>query len=777
MKLTIDNREIEVTEGITILDAAEKHDIYIPHLCSHPELTPYGGCRLCIVEVEGMRGYPTACTAKVQEGMKVHTRTENVQEMRREIIQLILSEHPSGCLICDEAETCADTMFSIRKVGVTTGCRWCPKDGDCELQRVVQYLEIDDIKFPVYYQGLDVENYDPFFDRDYNLCIYCARCVRICEEQRKSFVLALNERGKNATVGPAFHNSHIEAECEFCGACVSVCPTGALSEKNRKWARVPSSYHDSICPLCSMNCEIQIPIKNGKIIGTLPPGDPHQSGGELCVKGRFCLGELVNHPDRVLEPAFRFPEGSGIVSWEDAVEKASEHLKAVKGKRVAFYLSPNLTLEEIAAVNQFSSKVMHTDNITSSVLNENLVSFLSLAEESIPLEEVEESGAIISVFLKGNYNYAPLTLAVKRAADSGVPLCQVKWTRDTASRFADLSISPPPGKEKHFFRSILNAIEKGKGGSREIKELITMIEDAPSTTFILGPEIADLTEGKEILQSIEKIVDLTAAKIFAPNPYGNLTGMLSLIENKLSEEVNRMVEEEKIDLLYIIGDAPFDKRPPVDFIIHQSSFPPPEKLSADLVLPTATWGEISGTYAPAYPHEKTKKIKAAVKPPGMALENREIFTRIAKTMGIKELTFTPKAISNQIPKNLSIKLPGSKGKLFQKAKVSTPDTYFPYLLIQERTPHGIHNVSLSQVTAGMAEIVPGDTIVMNPVDASKVGLSSGDSVLVESADHSKTYPLKLQSIISPGFVFLLTHARTPIFNANPCPVHLRRKDV
>ncbi len=777
MKLFIDNREIEVKEGITVLDAAERQNIYIPHLCSHPELTPYGGCRLCIVEVEGVRGYPTACTTLVKEGMKVHTHTETVQEMRGEILQLILSEHPAGCLICDEAEECADTMFSIRKVGATTGCRWCPKDGDCELQRVVQYLEIDTIKFPVYYQGLDVENYDPFFDRDYNLCIYCARCVRICEEHRKSFVLSLSERGKKTRIGPAFFNSHIEAECEFCGACISVCPTGTLSEKNKKWARVPSSYHDSICPLCSINCEIQVPIKKGKIIGTLPPGDPHQAGGELCVKGRFCLSELVNHPDRVLEPAFRFSEGYGIISWEEAVEKASEHLKAVNGKRVAFYLSPNLTLEEIAAANQFGREVMNTDNITSSVLNENMVSFLSLAEKSIPLEQVEASGAIISIFLKGNYNYAPLTLAVKRAAARGAPLCQLGWTGDTVSRFADQTISPPPGKEKSFFRSILNAIEKGKGGSREIKELIKMIEAAPSTTFILGPEIADLTEGKEILQSIEKIVDLTAAKIFAPNPYGNLTGMLSLTEIKLSEEINRMVDEEKIDLLYIIGDAPFYKRPSVDFIIHQSSFQPPDELSADLVLPTATWGEISGTYAYAGIHEKMKKIKAVVKPPDMALENQDIFGRIAKTMGIKELTFTPKDISNQIPKNLSIKLSRSKGKSFKKAKVSSPDTYFHYLLVQERTPHAIHNVSLSQVIAGMAEIVPEDTIVMNPVDASKVGLSDGDSVLVESADHSKTFPLKLQSIISPGIVFLLTHARTPVFNSNPCPVHLRRENV
>lgn len=769
MKLTIDNRKIEAAEGITVLDAAEQNDIYIPHLCAHPDLTSYGGCRLCIVEIEGMKGYPTACTAKVAEGMKVTTKTDIIQDMRREIIQLILSEHPSGCLICQEKEECAGTMETIRKVGVTTGCRWCPKDGDCELSRVVTYLEIDSIKFPVYFHDFDVEKYDPFFDRDYNLCIYCARCVRICEEHRKSFILGLNQRGKNATVGPAFHNTHLEAECEFCGACVSVCPTGALAEKIRKWAGVPSGYEPSICPFCSMNCDTQIALKKKKIIGTFPPGDPHQSGGELCVKGRFCLSETVNHPERLLEPHFRFLEGYGIVSREDAVKQAAEKLKAVKGKRSALYLSPGLTLEEAAAANLFAAEVMKTDNITTSVLNRNLVRYLALAQKSVPLEEVEESGAIVTVLLKGNYGYGPLTLAVKRASDSGASLCEIGWTRDTMSRFADLSIVPPAAKAKQFFRNLHNAVEKGKGGPGEIKELVKMIDDAPSVTFVLGPQVADMTEAPEILDSIEQIVELTAGKIFAPNPWGNLPGLLSVVPLKAVEEVNQLVEEEKIDLLYIVGDAPFTGRPKVDFIIHQSSFPPPNALNADLLLPAATWGEISGSYADI--HGKRKTFKAVVEPPGLAQTTPDIFGDIAKAMGKKDLKFTAKAIAKMLPDNFSIKLPKGKGGKAQK--VSAPDSFFPHLLIQERTPHAVHNVSLSSVVSGMGELIPEGTLAMNPADASKMGFNDGDDVLVESDGTKKTYPLKLQDFISPGVFFLLTDARGPVFGTNPSPVHLR----
>jgi formate dehydrogenase alpha subunit len=576
-------------------------------------------------------------------------------------------------------------------------------------------------------------------------------------------------------VGTAFHESHIKAECEFCGACVSVCPTGTLFEKYRKWAGVPDAYRESICPLCSLNCEVQVAIKKGKVIGTVPPGDPHLSGGELCVKGRFCLAEMVNHPDRLQEPQFRFPEGNGIISREQAFEKAAQQLNAADGKRVAFYLSPNLSLEEYAAVDRFAAEVMNTGNITSSILNENMISFLSLAEKSISLKDVENSGAIIPVFLRGNYHYAPLTLAIKRAAEKGVPLYQVAWTTDTASRFADKTISPPPGKEKNFFRSILNTLEKGKGGSTGIKELVKLLAGAPPAVFVLGPEIADLTEGADILQSIEKIAGLTGAKIFAPDPFGNITGMLSVVQCKSSEEIDNMVAEGKIDLLYLIGDTPFSKRPQVEFIIHQGSFPPPDELSADLVLPTAAWGEITGTYAGR--GGTFKKFNAVVEPPGMALINREIFAGIAGAMGKKHVKFTAKEIAGQVPQNPSVKLPGTQGKGSQKANVSPPDPSFPYLLVQERTPHAFHNVSLSKVSAGMAELLPGNTIVLNPGDASVIGLQEGDSVYVESAGHSASYPLKLQHSISPGFVFLLTHSRTHVFKTNPCPVHLRRNNV
>ena len=233
--LEVDHRPVTVPEGSTVLRAAELAGVFVPSLCWHKELSAFGGCRLCSVEIEGMRGYPLACSTLASEGMAVTTETVALREMREEILRLLLSEHPCACLLCGESDDCRRSLTTIRKSGVTTGCRSCPNDGDCELQALVERLGITDVGYPIVYKALEPEHDDPFYDRDYNLCILCGRCVRMCHEVRGASVLAFKYRGPRTLVGPAFGHSHVAAGCEFCGACVSVCPTGALFDKVSKW--------------------------------------------------------------------------------------------------------------------------------------------------------------------------------------------------------------------------------------------------------------------------------------------------------------------------------------------------------------------------------------------------------------------------------------------------------------------------------------------------------------------------------------------------------------
>jgi NADH dehydrogenase/NADH:ubiquinone oxidoreductase subunit G len=768
MKLSIDNRGVETRGPATILQVAAAHGIDIPHLCSHPELVPYGGCRLCIVEVEGMRGFPTACTTSAEEGMVVRTQSKALQETRREILQLILSEHPSACLICGEADECRDFQQTIRKVSFTTGCRGCPRDEECELQKAVRAVGIEEITFPVYFRGMTPETGDPFFDRDYNLCIYCGRCVRICQEHRKSAVISLKKRGRLTTIGPAFARSHLEADCEFCGACVSVCPTGAMAEKNRKWHGSADRHQDSLCPLCSLNCEIQIAAKENRTIGTLPPGEPGQSGGELCVKGRFCLSEWVNHPGRILLPRIRFPEGMGTISWMDAAHEAGAMLKKSGQGGTAIYLSPFLTLEEIAAARLFFQRACVSPHFTTSVLDHKLISFLALSRASVTLKEIEDSDLLISIFLNGNHNYAPLTLAIKRLAGRGVPYLQLGWITDPTSRFADLRQMPAPGREDQLLNDIVQALSAGTSKSGAGGRIASMLKAAKAPVIILSADALNLSSAEAVLAATARIIQRTHARLVSVHPYVNMAGLLSLVPMETAGAVSRLISGGKIDTLYLVGDIPFSSRPAVRSIICQNVFPPADSLAANLVLPAATFSEISGSYYS--PGGARRHFQGAIPPPGSALPHEQIFARIAQAMGILDVKFDPEELSRLVPGMARIVLPAREAAAAPAAKHIAKRTKKGFMLFQERSPHFYHGVGLGAVSPGMAVIAPEDTLIFNPEDAAGLGIASGGTITMKSGQAEKAFPVGVSKAIPRG----LTVLRSPVPDfapaANPHPV-------
>jgi len=360
VSLTIDGLKVEVPEGTTVLEASIKAGIYIPTLCYHPDLEPYGGCRLCVVEIEKMRGLPTACTTPATEGMVVTTESPAINEIRRASLEMILSTHPCECLVCHRRDRCGPNDICLRSVAVDDRCVTCPSNQDCELQKVVDYLGVHELHIPRDTTPRDIDNSNPFFDFDHNRCILCARCVRTCQEITCVGAIDMANRGYNAKIA-AFNDLPLfDSICRSCGECMVRCPTGALNPKEviRSDKEVKTT-----CGYCGVGCSMYLGVKDGKIIGVR--GDPEgpANQGRLCVKGRFGIAEFVNHQERLIMPLIRKDDKLVEASWEEALSLVAEKLGKFRGEEIAVISSAKSTNEDNYVMQKLARAVLGTNNV------------------------------------------------------------------------------------------------------------------------------------------------------------------------------------------------------------------------------------------------------------------------------------------------------------------------------------------------------------------------------------------------------------------------------
>jgi len=344
--LEIDGVSITVPKGTSVMRAATEAGVNVPKLCATDSLDAFGSCRLCLVEIEGRKGYPASCTTPCEPGMKVKTQTNKLADIRKGVMELYISDHPLDCLTC-------------------------PTNGNCELQDMAGVVGLREVRY-----GYEGENHlkmkkdesNPYFTYDPSKCIVCNRCVRACEETQGTFALTIDGRGFESRVSAGQNEAFMDSECVSCGACVQACPTATLTEKSVIMMGQAEHSKITTCAYCGVGCSFKAEMKGNEVVRMVPYKDGKANHGHSCVKGRFAWG-YASHKDRMLNPMIRkkISDPWQEVSWDEAISYAASEFRRIQAKHgkdsIGGITSSRCTNEETYLVQKLVRAAFGNNNV------------------------------------------------------------------------------------------------------------------------------------------------------------------------------------------------------------------------------------------------------------------------------------------------------------------------------------------------------------------------------------------------------------------------------
>jgi formate dehydrogenase major subunit len=350
--LEIDGVSVTVPAGTSVMRAAAEAGVGVPKLCATDSLKAFGSCRLCLVEIEGRRGYPASCTTPVETGMKVRTQSEKLGDLRRGVMELYISDHPLDCLTC-------------------------PTNGNCELQDMAGVVGLREVRYndgagtapPIAtHTHLAKDESNPYFTYDPSKCIVCNRCVRACEETQGTFALTISGRGFDSRVAAGTSQPFMESDCVSCGACVQACPTATLTETSVIQLGQASHSKITTCAYCGVGCSFKAEMKGNEVVRMVPYKDGAANEGHACVKGRFAWG-YATHKDRILKPMIRarITDPWKEVSWEEAIGYAASQFRRIQAEHgkdsIGGIVSSRCTNEEGYLVQKLVRAAFGNNNV------------------------------------------------------------------------------------------------------------------------------------------------------------------------------------------------------------------------------------------------------------------------------------------------------------------------------------------------------------------------------------------------------------------------------
>jgi len=691
--ITLDGVEVSGHPGMTILDLARESGAHIPTLCHDPHLTPYGACRICLVENEQNGALLASCVAPIAPGMVINTRSEKVMESRRTIVKMMLASHPDTCMVCDKGNRC-----QLRQIASELGIGWV------DFHRIPHPAEIQDLNL--------------FIERDLSKCILCAKCIRADHELVVEGAIDYFNRGfssKPATFGDV----PLElSNCTFCGTCVALCPTGALQEKEKPYHGTTTKVVSTVCGFCGCGCNIDLEVSGDRVVRSRPSEGATPNGVTMCVRGSYGF-DYINSPQRLTQPLVKVEGEFQPASWEDALNMIAGRLGEIKAahgpESLAVFGSSKCTNEENYLLQKFAREVLETPNIDNggsaynSASRIGLSASLGLAASTNPIEDIEQSGVILLVGDDPEVSAPQIGYAIKRAVRyKGASLIVINSRAIKLAAFASQYLGPKAGTEVALINGIMKSIvdqgiwhksfvsEKIDNFSdlskslesydmgqteqitgvttQEIQTTARIIAQSKCAVIVFGSGITRQIGGDRTVSALTNLALLTGnigrpgAGIFALQEENNGLGSSDMgclpeylpgyraVTNGVGltfTQVTEHAQAGKVKGMYIVGENPVDAFPEstrglssLDFLVVQDLFLTETAKLADVVLPAASFAEKEGTFTNF--ERRVQRVRQAVEPFGGSLPDWQIIQRLAQAMGQSMQYESPQEIMDEI---------------------------------------------------------------------------------------------------------------------------------